>query len=138
MVRSVRFSGTRQQACGFVFSAIASISGVAAISRLSGTVKFAASRAISSSLICRRSSRKCAVMLSAPASTATIAARSGSGCRPPRAFRSVATWSMLMPRRMGGGVVMAPLLACQHWAPAMPQMNLAPAAVLIGLHHGSH
>src|SRR5438105_4345932 len=38
-------------------------------------------------------------MPSAPASMASIAARTGSGCRPPRALRMVATWSMLTPRR---------------------------------------
>ena len=38
MVRSSRFSGTRQQACGTWRSAMASISSVAAISRLSGRV----------------------------------------------------------------------------------------------------
>ena len=36
MVRSVRFSGTRQQACGRVRSAMSSICSVAAISKLSG------------------------------------------------------------------------------------------------------
>src|SRR5580692_2678496 len=41
-------------------------------------------------------------MPSAPAAIAISAAFSGSGCRPPRALRTVATWSMLMPRRMGG------------------------------------
>ena len=36
VVRSVRFSGTRQAACGRVFSAMSTISRVAAISKLSG------------------------------------------------------------------------------------------------------
>ena len=38
MVRSSRRSGTRQAACGRAFSAMANISRVAAISRLSGLV----------------------------------------------------------------------------------------------------
>ncbi|PAV69700.1 hypothetical protein WR25_05070 [Diploscapter pachys] len=49
VVRSSRFSGTMHAACGRCFSAMASISSVAAISRLSGTVRPVASRAISSS-----------------------------------------------------------------------------------------
>ena len=57
--------------------------------------------AISSSTMWRRSSRKCAVMPSAPAAIAIAAAFTGSGCRPPRALRTVATWSILTPRRMG-------------------------------------
>ena len=52
-----------------------------------------------SSVMWRRSSRRCAVMPSAPASAARMAARTGSGWSPPRAFRMVATWSMLTPRR---------------------------------------
>ena len=55
----------RHAACAL--SAMASISSVAAISRLSGIFNRADSRAISSSEICRRSSRRCAVMPSAPA-----------------------------------------------------------------------
>src|SRR5580704_4559134 len=41
-------------------------------------------------------------MPSAPAAMAISAAFTGSGWRPPRALRTVATWSMLTPRRMGG------------------------------------
>ena len=91
VVRSARRSGTRQAACGRVRTAISIISGVAAISRLSGLSMPALRRAISSSLMWRRSSRRCAVMPSAPASIASLAARTGSGCRPPRALRMVAT-----------------------------------------------
>src|SRR5262249_57164834 len=47
-------------------------------------------------------SRRCAVMPSAPASIAIFAARTGSGCAPPRALRMVATWSTLTPRRRWG------------------------------------
>ena len=46
---------------------------------------------MSSSRIWRRSSRRCAVMPSAPASIASSAARTGSGTAPPRALRTVAT-----------------------------------------------
>ncbi len=68
---SSRFSGTRQAACGRVSSAIATISSVAAISKLRGTVRPRLSAAMSVSRIWRRSSRRCAVMPSAPASTAS-------------------------------------------------------------------
>ena len=66
VVRSSRRSGTRQTACGRWRSAIACISGVAAISRLSGSVSAAISASMSASVMCRRSSRRCAVMPSAP------------------------------------------------------------------------
>ena len=83
--------------------AISSICSVAAISKFSGTDDArACSRAISSSRMCRRSSRKCAVMPSAPACDGQPARpATGSGRAPPRAFRTVATWSMLTPRRKG-------------------------------------
>src|ERR1035441_5460532 len=44
-------------------------------------------------------------MPSAPAAMASLAARTGSGWRPPRALRMVATWSTLMPRRKRGGLI---------------------------------
>ena len=66
MVRSSRFSGTRQAAWGRVASAMATIASVAAISKLSGTPSFSFSAAMSPSRIWRRSSRRCAVMPSAP------------------------------------------------------------------------
>ena len=91
VVSSSRRSGTRHTACGFVASAIRSMSSVAAISKFSGFEISAFSRAMSSSRMWRRSSRKCAVMPSAPASIATSAARTGSGLRPARALRRVAT-----------------------------------------------
>src|SRR5689334_5666357 len=104
VVNSSRRSGTRQTACGFVASDIRSMSAVAAISKFSGLEISFLSRAMSSSRICRRSSRRCAVMPSAPASIATCAARTGSGRWPPRALRKVATWSTLTPRRSGGAL----------------------------------
>src|SRR5262249_26960129 len=91
--------GTMQAAWGRTLQAMPTISAVAAISRLSGFKMRAFSRAMSSSRMWRRSSRKCAVMPSAPAAIAISAALTGSGCRPPRAFRTVATWSTLTPRR---------------------------------------
>src|ERR1700674_127351 len=47
----------------------------------------------------RLSSRKCAVIPSAPAASHTIAASTGSGSAPRRACRSVATWSILIYSR---------------------------------------
>ncbi len=91
VVRSVRFSGTRQQACGRIFSAMSSICSVAAISKFSGAEIVSLRRRMSSSTIWRRSSRRCAVMPSAPAASAICAARTGSGTAPPRALRRVAT-----------------------------------------------
>ena len=66
VVRSSRRSGTMQTACGRWRSAIACISSVAAISRFSGSVSSAISAAMSASVMCRRSSRRCAVIPSAP------------------------------------------------------------------------
>src|SRR5262245_32576371 len=117
VVFSSRFSGTRQQACGTCRRAIASISSVAAISKLSGRVSSLFSRAMSASEMWRRSSRRCAVMPSAPASTARCAARSGSGWRPPRALRMVATWSMLTPRRTRAGPTARLLLGAIRMKP---------------------
>ena len=87
VVSSSRRSGTRHTACGLVASAIRSMSAVAAISKFSGFEISAFSRAMSSSRMWRRSSRKCAVMPSAPASIAASAARTGSGRSPARALR---------------------------------------------------
>ena len=53
------------------------------------------------SMMCRRSSRRCMVMLSAPACSATSAACTGSGWRARRACRTVATWSTLTPSAIG-------------------------------------
>src|SRR5262249_8136990 len=80
------------------------MSAVAAISKFSGLEISAFSRAMSSSRIWRRASRRCAVMPSAPASIATCAARTGSGLTPALALRRVATWSTLTPRRSGGAL----------------------------------
>ena len=107
VVSSSRRSGTRHTACGLVASEIRSMSEVAAISKFSGFEISAFSRAMSVSRMWRRSSRKCAVMPSAPASIASNAARTGSGRAPPRALRSVATWSTFTPRRSGGLVAIS-------------------------------
>ena len=118
-------------------SAIASISSVAAISRLSGRSISRLRRSMSRSEIWRRSSRRCAVMPSAPASAASRAARTGSGWPPPRALRMVATWSMLTPSRRP-----AALHSCGSFRSLMIRFarNAAPmnppvvAAVLILVH----
>src|SRR5690242_6552911 len=47
--------------------------------------------------MCRRSSRRCTVIPSAPPRCASTAAQTGSGSYVRRACRSVATWSMLTP-----------------------------------------
>ena len=89
VVRSSRRSGTRQTACGRWRSAIACISSVAAISRLSGSVSSAISAAMSASVMWRRSSRRCAVMPSAPAASASLrgAQRVGIGAAAGVAHR---------------------------------------------------
>ena len=91
VVRSSRFSGTKQTACGLNFKAISCISVVAAISKFSGTFRLSISLTISESVIWRRSSLKCAVIPSAPAASAIFAALNGSGTFPPLAFLTVAT-----------------------------------------------
>ena len=69
VVRSARFSGTSVQKSGLVARAIASISSVAAISRLSTPETVSRSTRTSRSWMWRRSSRRCTVMPSAPASS---------------------------------------------------------------------
>jgi hypothetical protein len=97
VVRSSRRSGTMQAAWGPWASAMPCISSVAAISKFSGMVIASMIAAISASRMWRRSSRRCAVIPSAPAASAILAARTGSGKDPPRAFLSVATWSIFTP-----------------------------------------
>ena len=56
-----------------------------------------------------------AVIPSAPDFCASNAAETGQGCEPPRALRSVATWSILTPNlSISAGLVMGmrPLLKC--------------------------
>ena len=82
VVTSSRRSGTRQAACGRWRRAIACISSVTAISKFSGRPRLrvsAARASMSASEMCRRSSRRWAVMPSAPAAMAISAARAGSG-----------------------------------------------------------
>ena len=71
----------RNEAAAWGLRACASptISDVAAISKFKGTKSCRLRRSMSRSRICRLSSRRCAVMLSAPAKTARWAARMGSG-----------------------------------------------------------
>ena len=82
VVTSSRRSGTRQAACGLWASAMDSISGVTAHSKFSGRPRrrqITASASMSPSEMWRRSSRRWAVMPSAPAARAISAARMGSG-----------------------------------------------------------
>ena len=96
-----RFSGTRQASCGCTSSAIASISAVAAISRFMRVCSARAQRAHVAVLdvpaVLAQVQRDAVGARTAPRRSA---ASSGSGERPPRAWRSVATWSMLTPSRI--------------------------------------
>ncbi len=98
VVTSVRFSGTRQTKWGLMRQAMPIISSVTAISRF--ILVWIVWRRISTSrsVMWRRSSRRCTVMPSAPACSATKAACTGSGYWVPRALRRVAIWSMFTPR----------------------------------------
>src|SRR5690606_14985013 len=62
VVSSSRRSGTRQQCCGRTSAAMASISSVTAISRLSGMPMLSRISRTSLSWMCRRSSRRCTVI----------------------------------------------------------------------------
>ena len=101
VVTSWRRSGTRQTISGFNFSASATISGVLAISKFNRVLTTSRNFQMSRSCMCRRSSRRCAVMPCAPATSLMRAASTGSGspaaCPRYRASRIVATWSMLTP-----------------------------------------
>ena len=101
VVTSARFSGTRQTASGLRRRAMSIISGVVAISKLRRVVTASRMAQMSRSRMCRRSSRRWAVMPCAPAASACRTASTGHGSpwsRPRyRACRSVATWSMLTP-----------------------------------------
>ena len=81
MVISARFSGTRQQSCGRTPTAISTISSVRPISRFMRVCSSGRSACTSRSWMWRRSSRRCSVMLSAPACSASSAACTGSGIR---------------------------------------------------------
>ena len=98
VVNSSRFSGTRQQSSGFTSQAMLSISSVTAISRFIRVSIRSFSKQTSLSWIWRRSSRKCKVILSAPACSTSKAAYTGSGYRVPLACLRVATWSILTPK----------------------------------------
>ncbi len=92
VVRSSRFSGTRQTAWGRTPQRDAQHLAGGRHLEVEGHGDLAlAAAAMSSSRIWRRSSRRWAVMPSAPASMASSAARTGSGRDPPRALRMVAT-----------------------------------------------
>src|SRR4029079_16586656 len=97
VVISSRPSGTSIAISGRNRHAMSTISDVAAISRLSLIWTRSRSLRTSSSWMCRRSSRRCTVMPSAPPRCASTAPQTGSGSYVRRAWRSVATWSMLTP-----------------------------------------
>ena len=86
-----------QHALGLQFNAKESISAVAAISKFSGIFKLLIKSSISLSCMCLLSSLRCAVIPSAPYISASNAARNGLGYISPRAFLTVATWSILTP-----------------------------------------
>src|SRR6185369_12931414 len=77
--------------------------------------------------MCRRSSRRCIVMLSAPDCSAIRAANTGSGKLARRAWRSVATWSTLTPRCSMGRIVQK-----SGWSPTYSALLTPPAQ---GQHH---
>ena len=98
MVTSSRRSGTSVACWGGVSQAMPSTSSAQANSRLMGTATDSMSTRRSRSWIWRRSSRKWIVITSAPPSSASVAAHTGSGSFVLRASRTVATWSILTPR----------------------------------------
>ena len=79
VVSSARRSGTRQQSAGASAQASSIIGSVAAISRFMRVASSGTSARTSRSWMWRRSSRRCSVMLSAPACSASSAAYTGSG-----------------------------------------------------------
>ena len=80
----------------------ASISSVAAISRLSGQVELALEPGdVGIGDVAAVLAQVRGDAVGAGLRPRKCAARSGSGWRPPRALRMVATWSMLTPRRRG-------------------------------------
>src|SRR5207302_8293607 len=102
VVTSSRRSGTGHASSGRTRSATATMASVTAISRFSLMPSRRRSSSTSRSWMWRRSSRRCTVMPSAPAASATSAASTGSGYSTRRACRRVATWSTLTPRRSTG------------------------------------
>ena len=74
-----------------IWALVFALTRVSSLSALIGSAMAPESRIRSSSVMWRRSSRRWMVMPSAPAAAAISAARSGQGCRPPRAFLMVAT-----------------------------------------------
>ena len=91
VVRSSRRSGTKQTSCGATSTAMAIISSVTAHSRFIRVCSRPRNALTSASCICRRSSRKCKVILSAPDCSARSAACTTLGYFVPRAWRMVAT-----------------------------------------------
>src|SRR5208283_6107153 len=73
-------------------------------------------------------------MPSAPAASAICAARRGSGTAPPRALRSVATWSILTPRRSFGALFIGGPFA----ALSRPSLRGAPKGALTARPSSDH
>src|SRR6266536_192724 len=99
VVSSSRRSGTSVTWSGLMVRATLSISWVEAISRFSSVFTTWRRTSTSRSWMWRRSLRRWTVIPSAPPSSASTAACRGSGSGTRRACRTVATWSMLTPRR---------------------------------------
>src|SRR5262245_26909791 len=99
VVSSSRRSATSVTCSGLTVSAVRSISWVAASSRWRRVRTTWRSTSRSRSWMCRRSARRWTVIPCAPPSSASTAACTGSGSCARRAWRTVATWSMLTPSR---------------------------------------
>ena len=108
VVTSSRFSGTRQTMPGCSLSANRTIFGAMDISKFRRVLTSLRSDFTSASRMCRRSSRRCAVMPCAPAASQVSAASTGLGSPflipRYRASRRVATWSIFTPSLSTGNV----------------------------------
>src|SRR5216683_1952868 len=114
VVSSSRRSGTSVTWSGLTVRATLSISWVEAISRFSRVFTTWRRASTARSWMWRRSLRRWTVIPSAPPSSASTAACTGSGSGTRRAWRTVATWSMLTPRRgMRSSIAGSPSLLAQ-------------------------
>src|SRR5687768_12076064 len=117
-----------------------SISSVSAISRLSTVRTVAARRRTSSSWMCRRSSRRCAVTPSAPARSHASAAATGSGSSVRRACLIVATVLILAacgPTNTGPLTgAPAPRTAVEQFLAAIRAQDLQALSIIWGTEKG--
>jgi hypothetical protein len=122
VVRSSRRSGTMQAACGPWASAMPCISSVAAISKFSGNGDRIHDRG---DIGIADVAPVLAQMRGDPVGARGLghfAARTGSGSAPPRAFLSVATWSMFTPS------LSLSVMAVSNLVPGVPPgQSTAPA-----------